>query len=280
MSYGLENAFYDAAIARIAALAGDKEAEKTYTHRATLWKNYFDHDPAAYAEFGATGFMRPKLINGDFLAPFSPYQQGEHENGNYTEGNAWQWTWFVPHDVKGLQKLMGGEADFTKNLDATFTAKITGEETADMSGLIGQVAFGNEPSHHIPYLYNWTAKPWQTQEVVDYILAEMYTDEAAGVIGNEDVGAMSAWYIMSAMGFYQVDAANPVYTVGRPLFSKVVLPVKNGTFTITAENNSPENKYIQSVTINGQPLKDKLFFNHSDLIAGGNLHFVMTNKKK
>ncbi len=279
VSYGLENAFYDAAIAKIAELAGDKAAQDTYAKRATLWKNYFHKDATEYAEFGVTGFMRPKMIDGTFLTPFNPYHQGEHENGNYTEGNAWQWTWFVPHDVNGLKTAMGGEAEFLNNLDATFQAKVTGEETPDMSGLIGQVAFGNEPSHHIPYLYNWTSKPWQTQEVVDYILEEMYTADRAGVIGNEDVGAMSAWYVLSSMGFYQVDAATPTYTIGRPLFDKVTLPVKGGTFTITAENNSDTDKYVESATINGKPLKDKFFFTHADLKAGGSLSFVMTADK-
>lgn len=279
VSYGLENAFYDSAIAQIAKLAGNAEAEKIYLERASLYKKYFHKDEVEYAEHGVTGFMRPVMINGDFMTPFDPYGT-EHETGNYTEGNAWQWSWFVPHDIAGLKTLMGGEQAFKNNLDATFTAKVTGEETADMTGLIGQVAFGNEPSHHIPYLYNWTAEPWKTQEVVDYILDEMYTAAPAGVIGNEDVGAMSAWYIMSAMGFYQVDAAKPIYTVGRPLFSKVTLPVKGGTFTVIAENNNDENKYIQSVTINGKPLDNGLFFDHKEFKAGGTLKFEMTSNKQ
>lgn len=278
VSYGLENAFYDSAIAQIATLAGDSAVAATYQARAKLYQQYFHHDPAEYAEHGVTGFMRPKMLDKSFMTPFDPYGT-EHETGNYTEGNAWQWSWFVPHDIAGLKTLMGGEAAFAANLDATFTAKITGEETADMSGLIGQVAFGNEPSHHIPYLYNWTDKPWKTQEVVDYILDEMYTATPEGIIGNEDVGAMSAWYVMSAMGFYQVNAAAPIYTVGRPLFDEIKIPVKDGEFTITAANNSDKNKYIKSVTINGKALDDGRYFNHSEFIPGGKLNFVMTGNK-
>lgn len=173
VSYGLENAFYDWAIAQIAKAAGDTKAEARYLERSKGYQKYFDHNPSEYAEHGVTGFMRPVMIDESFMTPFDPYGT-EHETGNYTEGNAWQWTWFVPHDIAGLKTIMGGETAFQKNLEATFTAKITGDETADMSGLIGQVAFGNEPSHHIPYLYNWTAEPWKTQEVVDYILDDMY----------------------------------------------------------------------------------------------------------
>ena len=218
--------------------------------------------------------MRPVMIDGSFMTPFDPYGT-EHETGNYTEGNAWQWTWFVPHDIKGLKTAMGGEEAFKQNLDATFAAESQGSETADMTGMMGQVAFGNEPSHHIPYLYNWTSEPWKTQETVDYILDTMYSNTPAGIIGNEDVGSMSAWYVMSALGFYQVNAADPVYTIGRPLFAKATIPVKGGTFTIIADNNSAKNRYVLSVTINGKPLKDGLFFEHKEFVQGGNLHFVM-----
>ncbi len=278
VSYGLENAFYDSAIATIAKAAGDLLVAENYQERAKLFTAYFDHNPSEYAEHGVTGFMRPKMIDKSFMTPFDPYGT-EHETGNYTEGNAWQWTWFVPHDIAGLKTLMGGENAFASNLDATFNAKISGDETADMSGLIGQVAFGNEPSHHIPYLYNWTATPWKTQEVIDYILDEMYSATPEGIIGNEDVGAMSAWYVMSSMGFYQVNAAAPVYTIGRPLFDEIKIPVKEGYFTIKAKNNSNKNIYVKSVKINGKELDHGLFFNHEEFKAGGNLSFVMTNKK-
>ena len=275
VSYGLENAYYDWCIAQIARLAGDDATQIEYIRRSQSYRRYFDHNVAEYQQYGVTGFMRPVMADGTWSAPFDPYN-AIHETGNYTEGNAWQWTWFVPHDVAGLKFAMGGEAAFLANLDATFTAKQTGEETPDMSGLIGQVAFGNEPSHHIPYLYNWTAEPWKTQEVVDYILDTMYTNQPAGVVGNEDVGSMSAWYVMSAMGFYQVNGADPVYTVGRPLFDQVVIPVAGGEFIITAQNNADANKYIKAVTINDKPLRENFTFRHQDFIPGGELNFVMT----
>ncbi len=278
VSYGLENAYYDWCIAQIARLAGDDATQIKYIKRSQGYRRYFDNNPAEYAEHGVTGFMRPVMEDKTWSTPFDPYN-AIHETGNYTEGNAWQWTWFVPHDIAGLKNEMGGEAAFMANLDATFTAETTGEETADMSGLIGQVAFGNEPSHHIPYLYNWTAEPWKTQEVVNYILEEMYTDQPAGVVGNEDVGAMSAWYVMSAMGFYQVNGADPVYTVGRPLFDEVVIPAEGGQFTITVENNADQNLYIKDVTINGKPLGDNFTFHHREFKAGGELRFVMTGEK-
>ncbi|KJG08570.1 glycoside hydrolase family 92 protein [Photobacterium kishitanii] len=278
VSYGLENAFYDWAIAQIAKAAGNPQLEQQYLERSQAFQRYFDHNPTEYAKHGVTGFMRPLTMDGEFISPFDPYKTA-HESGPYAEGNAWQWTWFVPHDINGLQAQMGGQAAFAQNLDATFTAGSEGTETADMSGMIGQVAFGNEPSHHIPYLYNWTAEPWKTQEVVDYILDEMYFAEPAGIIGNEDVGSMSAWYVMSAMGFYQVNAAEPVYTVGRPLFDEVRLPVKDGFFTVKALNNADDNMYIKSVSINGKALDNGLFFNHSEFKAGGELKFVMTGDK-
>ncbi|HCG5936460.1 TPA: GH92 family glycosyl hydrolase [Vibrio parahaemolyticus] len=278
VSYGLENAFYDWAIAQIAKAAGDTQAEEQYLERSKGYKKYFDYNPTEYAEHGVTGFMRPVMIDETFMTPFDPYGT-EHETGNYTEGNAWQWTWFVPHDIAGLKTIMGGDAEFQKNLEATFTAESQGTETPDMSGLIGQVAFGNEPSHHIPYLFNWTAEPWKTQQVVDHILDDMYFAAPEGVVGNEDVGAMSAWYVMSALGFYQVNAAEPIYTVGRPLFDKAVIPVKGGTFTITTENNADDNMYIKSVTINGKALDNGFFFDHSEFKPGGKLHFVMTGKQ-
>lgn len=278
VSYGLENAFYDWAVAQIAKAAGDLQAEKKYLERSQAFKQYFHHNPEEYAAHGVTGFMRPLQLDGEFIQEFDPYHTA-HESGPYAEGNAWQWTWFVPHDLAGLTQKMGGKEAFADNLDATFTAGSTGSETADMSGMIGQVAFGNEPSHHIPYLYNWTNEAYKTQEVVDYILDEMYFAEPAGIIGNEDVGSMSAWYVMSAMGFYQVNAAEPLYTVGRPLFDEMRIPVKDGFFTIKAANNSDDNMYIKSVTVNGNPLGENFTFSHSEFRAGGEMKFVMTGDK-
>ncbi|MDF4866848.1 GH92 family glycosyl hydrolase, partial [Vibrio parahaemolyticus] len=253
VSYGLENAFYDWAIAQIAKAAGDTQAEEQYLERSKGYKKYFDYNPTEYVEHGVTGFMRPVMIDETFMTPFDPYGT-EHETGNYTEGNAWQWTWFVPHDIAGLKTIMGGDAEFQKNLEATFTAESQGTETPDMSGLIGQVAFGNEPSHHVIYLYNRTEESYKAQEYLDQVYDQFYKPTPDGIIGNEDVGQMSSWYLMSAMGFYQVTPADPVYTIGRPMFDEITIPVEGGEFTVIADNNSPHNKYVKSITINGKPL--------------------------
>ncbi|MGL5249652.1 MAG: GH92 family glycosyl hydrolase, partial [Enterovibrio sp.] len=278
VSYGLENAFYDAAIAQIARMAGATAEETRYLQRAKNYQRYFDKNEAEYAQFGVTGFMRPVMIDGNFMTPFDPYGT-EHETGNYTEGNAWQWTWFAPHDISGLKQIMGGEAAFLQNLNATFAAQSQGSETPDMTGLIGQVAMGNEPSHHIPYLYNWTREPWKTQEMVDKVLNGMYFAAPHGVVGNEDVGSMSAWYVLSALGFYQVNAAQPTFTIGRPLFDKAIIPVEGGTFTISAQDNSAQNIYVKSATINGKALGENFTFDFKEFKPGGHLQFVMTDDK-
>ncbi|KJG55846.1 alpha-mannosidase [Photobacterium kishitanii] len=225
------------------------------------------------------------------LLPFDPYFVDEFA---FTEGNAWQWKFQPMHDFERLKQEiyaadmaknkpdMTPEKSFREDLDELFTARSsnTGEELPDLTGYIGQYMHGNEPSHHIPYLYNLTDEPWKAQEYLDQIMNQFYTTEPTGLIGNEDVGQMSAWYIMSALGFYQVTPADPSYSIGRPLFDKVSIDVKGGEFTIVADNNSPVNKYVQSVTINGQALGDNLTFKHSDIKAGGELRFVMTGDKK
>ncbi|MDG2565824.1 glycoside hydrolase family 92 protein, partial [Vibrio parahaemolyticus] len=205
----------------------------------------------------------------------------------------------APHNLNGLANVMGGEhidrtdfslpediteqgkAAFLANLNALFNADSTADtsQSHDMSGYIGQFVMGNEPDHHVPYLYNWTAEPWKTQEIVDQAMNEFYHPTHEGLIGNEDVGQMSAWYVMSALGFYQVTPGEASYTIGRPLFDKAVIPVADGKFTITSENNSQESIYVKSVTINGKQLSDNFSFAHSDLKDGGELHFVMTSDK-
>lgn len=221
--------------------------------------------------------MRPIMSDGSWRTPYDPYNV-EHETGDYTEGNGWQWSWFVPQDIDGLKSVMGGEVAFRKNLDALFDAKEQAG-TVDMTGLIGQYVHGNEPDQHVVYLYNYTNTPWKTQEYVDQILSEFYFATPEGIVGNEDVGAMSAWYIMSSLGFYQVTPGDPKYTIGRPLFDEVTFPVKGGYFTVTAENNSPDNLYVESVTINGKSITKSLFFAHSEFKAGGELHFIMTKNR-
>ncbi len=273
VSFGLEMAYYDWCIAEIAKLNKNDSVEKVFEKRANNYELYFDK---------VTGFMRGKNENGSWVKPFNP-KHSSHEKSQYIEGNAWQWTWFVPHDVKGLINLYGGEKAFTTKLDTLFStsSEIVGETaSADITGLIGQYAHGNEPSHHIAYLYNYADQPWKTQKLVDQILKEFYSSKPDGIIGNEDCGQMSAWYILSAMGFYQVAPGNPTYTIGRPIFDKVEIPLENGkTFTIITENNSKENKYIQEAYLNDKKM-DSLFFSHKDIKNGSTLKIVMEKTPK
>lgn len=268
VSQGLEIAYNDWCIAKFAGSIGDKMVQTKFTERADRYKKYFDP---------LTGYMRGKTSDGKWVEPFSPYYS-DHANSPYIEGNAWQWLWFVPQNVDGLVNLMGGKNSFIAKLDSLFTttSKIEGENaSADISGLIGQYAHGNEPSHHIAYLYNYVDQPWKTQERVDQILTTLYHNNPDGLSGNEDCGQMSAWYLLSAMGFYQVCPGEPVYTIGRPLFDKVILNLENGKkLKITAKNNSGENKYIKSFILNGEK-RITPFFNHEEIMNGGELIFEM-----
>jgi len=235
-----------------------------YKKRAQYYKNLYDKQ---------TGFMRPKQ-NGSWISPFLPNEVTFH----FTEGNSWVYSFFVPQDVSGLMELYGGKANFVKKLDELFTTEqqLTGREQPDITGLIGQYAHGNEPSHHIAYLYNYAGEPWKTQKLVRRILDEFYKPLPDGLIGNEDCGQMSAWYILSALGFYQVNPGQPVYTFGTPLFKEAKINLENGkTFTIRAQNVSAQNIYIASVKLNGKTHK-KAFFTHEDLMNGGVLEFVMS----
>ncbi|MBJ6368797.1 GH92 family glycosyl hydrolase [Snuella sedimenti] len=273
VSFGLEMAYYDWCIAEIARQNNNDSLVAVFKERAKNYTHYFDAE---------TGFMRGKNEDGSWVTPFNP-KYSSHEKAAYVEGNAWQWTWFVPHDVKGLIDLYGSKEAFTQKLDTLFTtsSEIEGEDaSSDITGLIGQYAHGNEPSHHIAYFYTLAGQPWKTQQLVDQILKEFYTPTPEGIIGNEDCGQMSAWYVLNAMGFYQVTPGNPVYTIGRPLFDKVEIPLKSGkTFTIIAEKNSPDNKYVQAFYINDIK-QDTLVFKHEDIKAGSTLKIVMGNQSK
>ncbi|TDO97013.1 GH92 family glycosyl hydrolase [Flavobacterium sp. 245] len=272
-SRGLEYAYNDWALAQVAKDMGKTEDYNFLTERGLRYKKYFDKE---------TGFMRALDSNGKFIGPFNP-SFSDHMNSPYCEGNAWQWTWFVPQDVPGLIDLMGGKQAFEKNLDALFntTAKVEGTEaSADISGLIGQYAHGNEPSHHIIYFYNFLDKGYKTQELADKIMREQYRNAPDGLSGNEDCGQMSAWYILSSLGFYQVAPGNPTYTLSRPLFDKATIELENGkNLIIKTINNSASNKYIESVSLNGKKL-DSLFFSHNQIAYGGELVFKMTDKAK
>ena len=201
--------------------------------------------------------MRGRDSKGKWRTPFNP-RSSTHRSDDYCEGTAWQWTWFVPHDVPGLVGLMGGEEAFAGKLDSLFTvsSELEGETvSADISGLIGQYAHGNEPSHHIIHLYNYVNRPWRTQELVDSVLHSQYRNAPDGLSGNEDCGQMSAWYILNAMGFYQVCPGEPVYSIGRPLFEEVTIHLPGQKdFVIRTKNNSKENKYVQSILLNGNRL--------------------------
>ena len=223
-------------------------------------------------------YARPKMNDGSWRTPYDPFRS-VHSVGDFCEGNGWHYTFFVPQHPEGLIALMGGDAPFIAKLDSLFTAEgeMGAEASPDISGLIGMYAHGNEPSHHVTYLYSYAGEPWKTAEKVRFIQDEFYTDQPEGVIGNEDCGQMSAWHVMSAMGFYQVNPSNGVYVFGSPLFPKATIHLPEGkTFEIVAQNNNKENIYIQSVTLNGQPY-EKSYILYEDIMKGGNLTFVMGN---
>ena len=222
--------------------------------------------------------MRPIMADGSFRTPFNP-RYSAHMKSDYTEGNAFQWSFFVPHDMDNFIAAIGGKQELETRLDTLFTtsSQIDGAEASgDITGLIGQYAHGNEPSHHMAYLYNWTDSPWKGQEYLDFIMRNFYTNLPDGIIGNEDCGQMSAWYVLSAIGLYQVCPGIPVYALGRPIVNKATLPMQNGTLEILVHNNAAANKYVKEVKWNGKPL-DKPFITHTELIQGGKLEFTMND---
>ncbi len=270
VSYGVEMAYYDWCVAEIAKAAGDDKTADEFYKKSKYYENYFD---------ASTGFMRGKNGDGSWRTPFNP-KYSDHNHADYTEGNAYQWSYFAPHDMDGMVNLFGGKDAFESSLDSLFTtsSEILGENaSADITGLIGQYAHGNEPSHHMAYLYNYTNAKWKTQQYLDQVLYDFYLPEPAGIIGNEDCGQMSAWYVLNAIGFYQVCPGDPTYTIGRPVVDKASVRVPGGTFEIVAHNNSKENKFIEKVVLNGETL-DEPFFSHEDLMQGGTLEFFMTTE--
>lgn len=268
VSWGLEMAYYDWCIAQIAAKAGNDTLAKAYREKASYYKRYLDPE---------TKLMRGVMADGSFRTPFNP-RYSSHMKSDYTEGNAFQWSFFVPHDMDNFIAEIGGKKELETRLDTLFTtsSQIDGAEASgDITGLIGQYAHGNEPSHHMAYLYNWTDAPWKGAERLDFIMRNFYTNQPDGIIGNEDCGQMSAWYVLSALGFYQVCPGIPVYAIGRPMVDKATIPVAGGNFEIIVKNNSPENKYVKEAKLNGKVL-DTLFFPHADLVKGGTLEIEMT----
>ena len=270
VSQGLEFAYNDWLIAQMMKEHNRKDLYDKYMELSRNYRNYFDPE---------TKLMRGRLSDGSWITPFDP--ASVQRPSNYVEGNAWQWAWFVPQDVEGLMELVGGQKSLEAHLDTLFTtsSELTGDPNAaaDVTGMIGQYAHGNEPSHHIPYLYNYAGAPRKTQALVDHILRTLYHNDPNGLSGNEDVGQMSAWYALSAMGFYSFCPGRPIYEIGRPIFDKVTIHLSNGKdFVIQAKNNSVENKYIRSMKLNGEDLAEPRF-SHFDLMKGGELIFEMEN---
>lgn len=266
-SVALEYAADDWGIAQVARQLGRQEDYHTFLERGKHYTQYFDADRQ---------YIRPKMADGSWRTPYDPFRS-VHGVGDFTEGTGWQYTFFVPQHPEGLIALFGGDEPFVTKLDSLFTVEGDMGEAAssDISGLIGQYAHGNEPSHHVAYLYAYAGQPWKTAEKVRYIQREFYTDRPDGVIGNEDCGQMSAWHILSALGFYQVNPANGVLVFGSPLFEKAAIRLPGDKiFEVVAEGNSPENIYIQSATLNGRPYT-KGYIRYEEVMKGGNLTFRM-----
>lgn len=265
VSKTLEYAYDDWCIAQMAKKMGKTDIYREYIQRAQYYKNVFDPE---------TQFMRGKIRN-QWFSPFDPYEV----NFNYTEANAWQYSYYVPQDIDGYIELMGSKKAMEKHLDRLFEAKseIAGRHQVDITGLIGQYAHGNEPSHHMAYLYNYVNKPHKTQEKVHQILTELYTSQPDGISGNEDCGQMSAWYIFSSLGFYPVTPGSTDYIIGTPIFPKSTIQLENGkTFTILAHDVSDTNKYIKNVKLNGKNYPYS-YLKHEDIIKGGVIEFEMTD---
>ena len=258
VSKTLEYSYDDWCIAQVAKSLGKADDYKSFIRRAQYYKNIFDR---------STGFMRAKM-NETWFSPFDPSEV----NFNYTEANAWQYSFCVPQDISGLMGMMGGKSEFVKKLDALFSAdsKTSGRDQADITGLIGQYAQGNEPSHHMAYLYAYAGQPWKTQALVHRIVNTLYTDKKDGLCGNEDCGQMSSWYVFGAMGFYPVTPGSNIYVIGTPLFPKVTINLENGRkFTVVAEAGD-QNYYIQSATMDGRKF-EKSFITHETIMNGGEL---------
>lgn len=266
IAYDMEYAIADWAVAQAAQKLGKQEDYEYFLKRSKSYKNYFD---------ASTGFMRGKMLDGSWRTPFSPYASS-HREDDYCEGNAWQYTWLVPHDVEGLVECFGSKEAFVNKLDSLFLANgdMGDASSPDISGLIGQYAHGNEPSHHTVYLYTLVGQPWKTADRIKEILHTMYTDQPDGLSGNEDVGQMSAWYILSSFGFYQVEPAGGKFVFGYPNFDKVEITVPAGKFVIERENKGQQNNYIQGIVLNGTEYK-KPWIEYADIMKGGELKFLM-----
>lgn len=266
----LEYCAADDGVAKVAMLLGKTDDYEYFFNRSRSYKKYYDPE---------TRFLRAVDTDGKFRLPFNPFF-AEHRTNDYTEGNAWQYTFLVPHDVKGLIKLFGSDKAFMSKLDSLFFVEGWAGDNAspDMSGMTGQYAHGNEPSHHVIYMYNYAGRPDKAAPMLRKMLNEMYLDQPDGLSGNEDVGQMSAWYILSSVGLYQVDPVGGRFVIGSPLFDKATVNVGGGkTFTVVAKNNSDKNIYVQSARLNGKTLKNS-YVDFNDIRRGGTLELVMGPK--
>ncbi len=266
----LEYCAADDGVAKVAKLLGKADDYEYFFNRSRSYKKYYDPE---------TRFMRAVGTDGKFRLPFNPFF-AEHRTNDYTEGNAWQYTFLVPHDVKGLIQLFGSDKAFMSKLDSLFFVEGWAGDNAspDMSGMTGQYAHGNEPSHHVIYMYNYAGRPDKAAPLLRKMLNEMYLDQPDGLSGNEDVGQMSAWYILSSVGLYQVDPVGGRFVIGSPLFDKATVNVGAGkTFTVVAKNNSDRNIYVQSARLNGKALKNS-YIDFNDIRHGGTLELVMGPK--
>ncbi|MBN2134298.1 MAG: GH92 family glycosyl hydrolase [Acidobacteria bacterium] len=267
----LEYAYDDWTVANFAKAMGRNDIADQFFKRAQNYRNLYDE---------STKFIRAKDSKGNWLEPFDPLKTAGQ---GYIEGNALNYSLHIPQDIKGYTDLLGGEKNLEDMLDQIFTSETPEEsyeesEDIDKRGVLGSYIHGNEPSHHIPYLYNWTGSPWKTQEIVRKIVTEMYSDETDGLPGNEDTGQMSAWYIFSALGFYPVCPGTDQYVIGAPQVKRAVINLSNGkTFEIVADGISESNKYIKSVSLNGKPL-DRSYITHSEIMNGGKLTFILSDE--
>ena len=267
LSKTLEYAYDDYCIARMAEKMGKKEIAERFYKRSQSFRNLYNPE---------TSFMQPRDSKGKFISGFTAKDYTEH----ITESNAWQYFWYVPQDIDGLIGLLGSKDRFAEKLDSMFAYAPDADDNLPIfsTGMIGQYAHGNEPSHHVVYLYNKVGKPWKTQEYAAKVMHELYLNTPAGLCGNEDCGQMSAWFVFSAMGFYPVDPVSGRYEIGTPLFPEVRINLENGkVFTVLAKGVSRENIYIQAVKMNGKPY-DKSYITHEQIMDGSTLEFEMGNK--
>ncbi len=270
VSITLEIAYNDWCVSQMAKSLGKTNDYEFFLNRSKSYYNLFDK---------SIGFFRAKDDKGNWIEPFDPLKYGGNGGYPFTEGNGWQYLWYVPHDVYKFIELMGGKEKFSQKLDEFFTLEAKPEDVnGNASGFIGQYAHGNEPSQHIIYLYNFVNEPWKAQLYSSKVMNEQYTDLPSGYSGNEDCGQMSAWYILSAMGFYPLNPANGIYCLGSPQIEKAVIKFEDGKqFIIKTKNHSKENIYIQSVKLNGSEY-GKSYITHKDIINGGTIEFTMDNK--